>query len=265
MPTLHVFGDSFSEGQPKNTKFPPFILWKKIRNGNLPKSWAELLSEKLKLRLINHAVGGHSNFQIFEDVCANSDSFRINDIVIINWTFKTRFRWAAYTSHNKNSSYNNNLIDLDGQNFWKKLSSNNDTKEDFDYISKKTKDDIVTNLMSPLYTQEIYNKQKLLIEFSKSRRFKIFFWSTDDEIINNLEYHERNCENYICADKIDRKNFSYNKTSNSFTDMILEYGGLTVDQETNYQTQDGGHLGEKGHLVQSELFYSHIMNYKISH
>ena len=36
MRTLHLFGDSFTEGHILDTTFPPFKEWKKYRGGELP-------------------------------------------------------------------------------------------------------------------------------------------------------------------------------------------------------------------------------------
>ena len=125
--TLHTFGDSYTEGQ---------------RGGNLPKSWSEILGEKLNMEVKNYGIGGNSNPQIFDDVCNKSHEFNKGDIVIINWTYKDRFRWASTEFHENGAPHNvdenNNPLDC-----WRKLSANNGQPNDFKHIQTTTKDDII--------------------------------------------------------------------------------------------------------------------------
>ena len=45
-------------------------------------------------------------------------------------------------------------------------------------------------------------------------------------------------------------------------DVFHQYGAMTIGEETNWQVRDN-HLGEKGHIVQSELFYKYITEKKL--
>jgi hypothetical protein len=45
-------------------------------------------------------------------------------------------------------------------------------------------------------------------------------------------------------------------------DVFHQYGAMTVGEETNWEVQDN-HLGEKGHIIQFELFYKYITEKKL--
>jgi hypothetical protein len=44
MRTLHLFGDSFTQGHLLDTFFPRYKEWREFRGGNLPLCWGDLLS-----------------------------------------------------------------------------------------------------------------------------------------------------------------------------------------------------------------------------
>jgi hypothetical protein len=262
MSTIFGFGDSYTEGQPNDVTFPPFLEWKKLRGGNFPKCWIDLLAEMLRMEVKNFGRGGNSNQQIFDDICKNSHLFNKNDIVIVNWTYKHRFRWSALEFHSNGEPV---YFDEDKKPrpVFRRLSINNDDPNDFNYITKSTKNEITKNRMSRVYTEEIYNYENLLEQFAKSKEFDLYFWSADDDIINHLSFEKRNVKKYICADKIDNKikNLELH-LSGKLMSHIKKMGGKTIIEETNGLVQDNHHFGELGHKVQSELFYEHILKYK---
>ena len=43
MRTLHLFGDSFTQGHLLDDSFPRYPEWKEFRGGNLPLCWGDLL------------------------------------------------------------------------------------------------------------------------------------------------------------------------------------------------------------------------------
>ena len=128
--------------------------------------------------------------------------------------------------------------------------------------------DIVVNKTLPPYIDEVYEQEKLLIEFSKSRGFQLFFWSADIDIINNLPSEKLNNKYYICHEEIEKlplqippetNNHSFVRMGPKRTmfDVFFGHGGTTIFDETNGVVGDG-HLGEKGHFIQYELFYKYI-------
>ena len=81
MNTLHLFGDSFTEGHKLDNSFPWYKVWKEWRGGNLPPVWHELLSEKLGMETNVKAIGGSSNHETFHTICENSDLFKKADAI----------------------------------------------------------------------------------------------------------------------------------------------------------------------------------------
>ena len=247
MATIHGFGDSFTEGQPDDLDFKPFNEWKIFRGGNLPPSWLELLGEKMSMDIKVTARGGNSNNQIFDNVCSHSDEFKKGDIVIINWTYRHRFRWASTQKHeNGEPSY-----------VWRPLSSNDTQPQDDWYIKKELRHEIISNQLQTPYLDEIYSREKIIEQLSKSIGFEIYFWSADDSIIYDLPNEKLNQKKYILHNIIDKKapgQLGY------FFNTIKKYGGQTISEETNNVIWDI-HLGESGHRAQFELFYEYINNY----
>ena len=259
--TLHTFGDSYTEGQPEDCTYPPFIEWKKLRGGNLPKSWSEILGEKLNMEVKNYGIGGNSNPQIFDDVCNKSHEFNKGDIVIINWTYKDRFRWAATEFHFDGAPQypdeNNNPLDN-----WRRMSVSNDQLDDFKHIKRNTKDEIIKNRTSHLYSDEIYNYENLIEQYSLSKGFDVYFWSTDNDIIINLSETKLKQKKYILNDLFVMGKYKTYHHAGEFMSMFIEMGGQTIFTETNTIVNDNNHFGELGHKVQAELFYEYIMSYR---
>ena len=252
MRTLHLFGDSFTQGHLLDGSFPRYHDWREYRGGDLPLCWGDLLSAKLGMKMANHAVAGMSNTEIFQTFCRHSDEVQNGDIVIINWTYTQRFRWAYYYEPQKLYQ-------------WKRLSAN---REDGIIISESTRQDIAVNKTLPPYIEEVYEQEKLIREFSKSKGFRLFFWSADIDVINNLPSEKLNKEYYLLHDEIEKipldiptqtNNHSFVRMGKKRTifDVFFEKGGTTISDETNEIVGDG-HLGEKGHLIQYELFYKYI-------
>lgn len=256
MKKLHLFGDSFTEGHKLDLTFPPFKEWKKYRGGDFPPCWGELLSEKLGMEMVNHAVGGMSNSEIFQTICRHSHEFKKDDIVIINWTYPSRFRWVKWSD--------------DEQIYkWVRLGGN---PHDGTVISEDTRNDIALHKLLPPCIEEIYENENLISEYSKSKGFEVFFWSADVDIINDLPTERLIDRKYILGDLINNipspipyeKHIQIHRASMKRTifDVFYEYGGITVGEETNWEVIDT-HMGEKGHLVQFELFYKHITEKKL--
>lgn len=252
MKTLHLFGDSFTEGHNRDLTFPPYKKWRIYRGGELPPCWGDLLSEKLNMVLANHAMGGMSNEEIFMTICRYAHTFQKDDIVIINWAYPQRFRWAYWSD--------------DIQKYaWIRLSGH---PHDGSVISETTRNDIALNKILPPYIEQIYEYENLICEFSKYRKFQVYFWSADVDIINDLPSSRLNQRKYILHKQIDKlplnlkieKHIQIHRAEMKRTifDTFYEFGGCTIAEETNYEVGDN-HLGERGHFVQFELFYKYII------
>ena len=259
MNRIHTFGDSYTEGQPDDCTFPPFLEWKKLRGGTLPKCWVDLLSDKLEMDRTNYAQGGNSNYHIFDDVCRNSHKFNKGDIVIINWTYKSRFRWPSFEVHSDGGP---KWFDKYGKpsDYWRRMATN-EYEEDYEFITKETKNEILTNRMSKLYSDEIYQYENLLEQYAESKGFELYFWSTDNEIIYSLPEKEFKVKKYLLSDELELGSYGNLHMGGDMMCHIIKMGGKTIFDETNGVVTDMIHLGESGHFIQSELFYNHITKY----
>lgn len=91
MDNLWIFGDSFSApfSNPEVGGFGiPYMQYK----GYEPNIFADTLSERLNLNHINKAYGGCDNYTIFESICNNVNDIGDEDIIIVGWSSKNRFR-----------------------------------------------------------------------------------------------------------------------------------------------------------------------------
>jgi hypothetical protein len=254
MRTLHLFGDSFTQGHLLDINFQPYKEWKLYRGGELPLCWGDLLSKKLNMIMNNRAVGGMSNSEIFQTICKHSDKFEKDDIVIINWSYPSRFRWASCSNKFNRCK-------------WNRLGGN---PHDGSVISEDTRTDIALQKTLIPCIEEIYEHEKLIYEYSKSKKFEVFFWSADIDIINNLPSEKLIDRKYILHDKINslplivQGGIAVNRSEPKRTifDVFHQYGAMTVGEETNWEVQDN-HLGEKGHIIQFELFYKYITEKKL--
>lgn len=241
MNTLFTFGCSFTEDFEKvpkyywgGTKGEISTRWKYIENylkGEVPKSWPKLLSEKLHYNIENYGEGGKSNMRIFENFISKCDDIKHNDIVIINWTSLSRFKWL----------YNKNFITILPNSTF----SHNE-------INESTLEDILINKSDRLWNHEIYNFIKIINKLSDLVGFEIYYWSHDNLIINSESSDFRNDKRYLLAN---------NTKDNSNTFSLLEYfydnGIRTINHETNGVIVDH-HYGKRGNEIIADLFYKHI-------
>ena len=253
MATLHLFGDSYTQGHKMDIHYPPYQLWKNLLDGNLPPTWGELLSEKMDMALSNRAVAGMSNHEIFMTFCKHCSELRKGDILILNWTYMPRFRWASLEKDNDGE------IMLDSRSkpiqIWKRLGGGINP-HDLLHIEKKTLRDIVLNRTEDLYQQEIYDYENLIEHFAKSVGFKFFFWSAENNLIFNLPRENQRKNKYILHEE-----FEISVTDHHFFSMLKKYGGLNITDDTGGKVKDM-HMGETGHRVQYEMFYDYIVNGK---
>jgi hypothetical protein len=145
MNTLHTFGCSFTaffvEGRKEYKDYMDF------RGGAFPKIWSELLSERMGLKLSNNGVGGSSNYDIFQSFCDNLVKIKKNDIVIIGWSFKERFRLVNETHDlfiKVDAGFNTELLN----------------------VSENTIDEILCNRMSKKWCEEVHSWEKAIKKLS---------------------------------------------------------------------------------------------------
>jgi hypothetical protein len=169
MAILHLFGDSYTQGHNLDLTYHPYQAWKNFRKGTLPPTWGELLAEKLKLTLSVRAIAGMSNHEIFMSFCEHAKDFTKGDIVIINWTYMPRFRWASFERDKEGDI----IIDTRSKPTpkWKRLGGGINA-DDLFHINKSTLRDILLNRTEDIYLEEIYHYENLIEQFCKAMGFQ---------------------------------------------------------------------------------------------
>lgn len=242
MSKLFAFGCSFTEDfdhfvndHNKNSPNPPtqyrYIM--EFLNGEIPKAWPQILAERLGMEVRNYGMGGDCNDGIFERVCIRSDEFEKDDIVIVGWTHYSRFRWPK-------------------PDIWLYCYPN--------YVHQPwppnvpTEDEhnkIILSRESDLILDELYNRQKLLITLSQAIGFKLFFWAACPKTFFNGNEKFEIDRKFLLSDVITK--------GHSVFDEMNKHGASSIDEETNGLIVDY-HRGKKGHQIQADLFYNHIIN-----
>jgi hypothetical protein len=231
MNKLWTFGCSYTEGYVESSQ--TFQEYKKYCGGEFPKTWPNILAEKLNLTLINKGEGASGNHQIFQEFCKNSNEFSQKDIIIIGWTFLERYRIA-----------------LDDQT-WLKLGPGKVNQNI--PISEDCHESLVVNRTLKPYVDEIYNYEKLIDRFCESLSINVYYWTIINELIYNQPNDILNNRKYLINDLIK------DQYDNVFT-VSNKFGGYNIFEETNGLIQDY-HQGKTGHEVQANLFYDHIVEY----
>lgn len=224
MSTLYVFGDSFTQGHHNLETYPAYDEFKKLRGGKLFDLWSQILANKLGFDLKNYGNAGASNDDIFSFICDNIIRVKSGDIVIINWTFITRFRW----------------VDSDGK--WRTIHGGPDYS-----ISESTRKETLINKFNSKWESIIYQYENIIDVLSKSVGFNVYYWSAENNLIYNSP--NKNLKKYIISELINPGETLFHE--------IFRRGGKTIEEESNYTIGDI-HLGESGHKIQGNLFFNYI-------
>lgn len=236
---LHIFGCSFSS--PYHEETDEYRRYKTFCGGSFPSTWFELLSNRMNLNLVNHGIPGAGNDMIFNRVIEQIRTIQKNDVVIIGWSFLSRFMWA---NHDTRKWINTN--------FGRNHSVLNGTED----ITEQTSNEIVFNRTSNntfhLYSEVINQRMELINYTSDLVGFKVFYWSCDPYVLYNREIQDRDNQRIIMGDEIYMK-----WEIDNMIKLIEKNGGERIKEETNQEIFDF-HLGVSGHQVMSNLFYNHI-------
>lgn len=236
---LHIFGCSFSS--PYHEETDEYRRYKTFCGGSFPSTWFELLSNRMNLNLVNHGIPGAGNDMIFNRVIEQIRTIQKNDVVIIGWSFLSRFMWA---NHDTRKWINTN--------FGRNHSVLNGTED----ITEQTSNEIVFNRTSDntfhLYSEVINQRMELINYISDLVGFKVFYWSCDSYVLYNREIQDRDNQRIIMGDEIYMK-----WEIDNMIKLIEKNGGERIKEETNQEIFDF-HLGVSGHQVMSNLFYNHI-------
>jgi len=228
MSTLWIFGCSYSaEYTHRGVISKNFQQYKDYRNGILPDVWGKILSNKLGYDYTNCADGGVGNDFIFEQVCKNSENFKKDDILIIQWSYMDRFRWVV-------------------NNEWQHVTSNTNIP----FISQQFCDETYITRTHDLFIKTIFEFEKIIEVLAKAIGFNVYFWM-GDYIISELIPKDK---------KLDKKYIGYkyiNPNGTIFDEILFKRNGKRIFEETNNNVDDN-HFGESAHKIIAELFYEHI-------
>ena len=164
MNRLFTFGCSYTALY-VNNNIPNYLKYREFKGGVYPKTWSELLSEKLNLKLVNYGIGGSGNDLIFETFCDKSDELRKGDTVIIEWSYHTRINYK---------------FDLDS-----------------DII-----DQIAVYRNQEHYQNQFLTYQKVIDMVCKYLGVNVYYWSGDRDVIYKLDKNLLYDKKYLLCDKI---------------------------------------------------------------
>lgn len=231
MSNLFVFGCSYSENYHFN--YDGYVKYYDFLGKHFPKTWSQILSEKLNYNLLNYAEGGSGNNQIFNKFCKKCDEIKKNDIVILQWSFIERYR----------------IVDKYGNGWLQKGAGKQ--FGDNEPLTDDCHESIVLNRTHKQYYDEIYDFEKIIDRLSKEVGFDVYYWTIINELIYNLPKDKLNNKKYLLNDKIK------DKFDNTFS-IILKNGGKTISDESEGKINDT-HMGKKSHQIQADLFHEHII------
>ena len=224
MNKLWVFGDSYSEPFYKENNMQwkkAYILWK----GYTPKCYGETISESLRLKHINCAIGGADNYTIFDSIIENLEKIKSNDVIIIGWSHTLRFRVV-----NKNNTFNTirpssleTVFRINHQSPYLDLSDN-------------TLKEITLNRNGNVYIQELNNYIYLLNFIFKKN--KIIHWSPFRQDIDGLHTTYKSVSKLELVKEetksvIEDSHFSesgHNCLSNEFINIINNYDSFKINK-----------------------------------
>lgn len=227
--TLHIFGCSFSQLLTENT-FNAYYNW---RYPNIPLTWSEILSDKLKLNLNNTASSGASNDIILQEFSKNIEKIKRGDVVIFEWSFIERFSWETEYGVLHGKMYNSDTL-----------------------LQKNCAESISINRTGDTFKLQIIDYMKMVDVLSNEIGFKLWYWFANQDM---YKFINTNDKKYLLVDEIMKNNLPFYQR-NTFS-VVYERGGCDIRTETNGEVNDG-HFGEEAHKIKAQLFFDHIKKYK---
>jgi hypothetical protein len=168
---LHVFGDSFTQtfkshitgGSAWGNKYMDYI-------GEVPENYTELIANHFDYDLYNHAVGGCSNYTIFDKFFENRKNISQGDIVIFGWTAINRFRIA---------NHQNRYVDI--------LPNTPHPKQNDDVDLRTTQEIAINRDSYSIYWKELEQFVKIINELLKNNIVYHWSWSLPSStIVDNI-------------------------------------------------------------------------------
>lgn len=229
MSTLWIFGCSYSaEYTHRGNITNLYQRYKDYRNGILPDVWGKILSNKLNYEYVNCADGGVGNDFIFEQVCKNSENFKKDDILIVEWSYVERFRWILNDE-------------------WAHVSASSTPP----FINEEFSNEILKMRIHPLFIETIFEYEKIIEVLSRAIGSNVFFWMGDPILQLHIPKNEKLDRKYIASKYIR------DDDGTLFQEILGRRNGLRIFEETDGVINDN-HFGEDAHKIMAELFYEHI-------
>ena len=168
MNKLFGFGDSCTQGHKINSSFiKSYKDWYVYRGNNFPPVWIDIVADYFGYMVKNYGHGGSGNQQIFHDFVSHMNEIKEGDMVIINWSYLTRFRWpSTYEEYDKTHE------------IWNRVSIHDYTS---DPLSKELKYEILNNRTRKLYQDEVYDYERIIEKIASKVGFDVFFWSIEND------------------------------------------------------------------------------------
>jgi hypothetical protein len=168
---LHVFGDSFTQtfkshktgGSAWGNKYMDYI-------GEVPENYTELIANHFDYDLHNYAVGGCSNYTIFDKFFEHRKNISQGDIVIFGWTAINRFRIA---------NHQNRYVDI--------LPNTPHPKQNDDVDLRTTQEIAINRDSYNIYWKELGQFVKIINELLKNNI--VYHWSwclPSSTIVDNI-------------------------------------------------------------------------------
>jgi hypothetical protein len=184
----------------------------------VPKCYGEVISDKLKLKHINLAIGGCDNYTILDSLINVINVINPNDIIVIGWSHILRYR--VVNKYNKFVPIMARSLHI--------LFEKNKKSSEFD-LSNQTLTELALNRDSSEYINELNNYIKL-INFAFPNN-KIIHWSpfyldrnglnTNIPTIN--EYEKISEETNKLVDDAHFSENAHYELADQFIDIINNY------------------------------------------
>lgn len=239
---LFVFGCSNSAQY--HTETLEYRQYRDFRKGEFPPTWSELLSNKLKCELYNHAIPGSGNDSIRMEFVKNVRDINENDIVIIGWTFIERYMWVNRIT-----------------NEWDHYQHMHTDKMD---ITINTHQEIIFhrahNPSNYLNVKHIYEWMDMINYIAMKVNFKIYYWDCDGRILTPYYMYIGNNPIILNENRLrfsDKLLVREEDLQGTIFDYVRINNGKKIIEETNGLVNDH-HWGQSGHEVLAESFFNRI-------
>ena len=214
MNNLYIFGDSFS------TNFTS------TNEVEINESWPILLSKKLNLNLINHAIIGGSNGEIINKFFKKYEDIKKDDIVIFQIGFYNRVL-DPFQNTTVAIGYDDRFI-----------------KVEMDFFEYKSLD------MDEYIKQDLI-KMEFIFNYLKTIGVKFYIWCIDRDLDPINEKHGFSHFQFIVRHKFSDNIIQYNNQFSFFDNFIKK--------NPQYWCSDGDkHFNKLGHLEFFQYLYPYI-------